>query len=152
MVTRSIIFLVINFAALGIGGWLMARGPVSEWYLALDKAPWTPPGWMFGTAWTLIMITFSLFMAYAWGAVSDRNVLLAAFIIQLALNIGWNPVFFRYHHTAWGLLIILALTLLVAYFFFNYLHLLKWKSLLVLPYLLWLLVASSLNAFIVIKN
>ena len=43
-----IVFLIINFGALAMGGWLMNNGPQTDWYLALNKAPWTPPGWVFG--------------------------------------------------------------------------------------------------------
>ena len=58
-----IIFLIINFAALGIGSFLMGEGPSGEYYQSTNKAPWTPPGWVFGAAWTLIMVCFSVYMA-----------------------------------------------------------------------------------------
>ena len=45
-----IIFLIINFGALGLGVLLMQNGPETDWYLQLNKAPWTPPGWVFGAA------------------------------------------------------------------------------------------------------
>ena len=38
-----ILFLIINFGGLALGSWLMNNGPNSDWYLNLDKAPWTPP-------------------------------------------------------------------------------------------------------------
>jgi len=57
-------FLVLNFGALGIGVLLMNNGPQDAWYAALNKAPWTPPGWFFGVAWNTIMICFSIYMAY----------------------------------------------------------------------------------------
>ena len=62
MVLRVIIFLVLNFAALGLGGLFTSKGVPSDWYQHLNKAPWTPPGWAFGFAWTLIMICFSFYM------------------------------------------------------------------------------------------
>ena len=49
----TILFLIINFGGLAIGNWFMNNGPISEWYLNLNKAPWTPPGWVFGVAWTI---------------------------------------------------------------------------------------------------
>ena len=60
---RAAIFLVINFAALGLGGLFTRSGVPSEWYQDLDKAPWAPPGWVFGAAWTLIMLCFSVYRA-----------------------------------------------------------------------------------------
>lgn len=63
MIARIALFLVLNFAALGIGGLFSGQGVPSDWYTGLNKAPWTPPGWVFGSAWTIIMICFAIYMA-----------------------------------------------------------------------------------------
>ena len=152
MIYRLVIFLVLNFAALGIGGMFTGKGVPSEWYQNLDKAPWTPPGWVFGVAWTTIMICFTVYMAYAWEIKASRNLLLGLFTVQWILNVSWNPVFFKYHQILGGLIIIFLLTLLIGYFLFGQISQLKVKSLLVLPYFLWLLIATSLNAYIYVKN
>jgi tryptophan-rich sensory protein len=66
MAIRLVIFLFLNFGALAIGVTLMGDGASSDWYLQLNKAPWTPPGWSFGVAWTVIMIGFAIYMSYAF--------------------------------------------------------------------------------------
>jgi len=152
MFYRIIIFLVLNFGALGIGGFFTGKGVPSEWYNNLDKAPWSPPGWVFGFAWTTIMICFSVYMAYAWNKVSDLKLLGILFAIQWVLNIAWNPAFFYFHHVSIALVIISLLTVLVGYFLVNYWSDLKLYSLLIMPYFVWLLIATSLNAYILIKN
>jgi tryptophan-rich sensory protein len=152
MLLRVIIFLAINFAALGLGGFFTGKAVTADWYLNLNKAPWTPPGWVFGSAWTLIMILFSFYMAFLWKAVSNQNLLLAIFIVQWLLNVGWNPTFFYFHNAILGLAIIISLTLIVTYFFFNYWSVLEFKSLLILPYFIWLIIATSLNAYVVLNN
>lgn len=152
MMLKIIIFLVINFAALGLGGYFTSTAVTAEWYQNLNKAPWTPPGWMFGAAWTTIMICFAVFMAYAWKLNINQNLLIVLFVLQWILNVVWNPVFFKFHQVAFGLFIIVLLTVLMGYFFFAYLPHLKAKTLLVLPYFIWLLVATTLNAYILIKN
>ena len=58
----TILFLVINFGGLAIGSWLMNNGPLTDWYTNLNRAPWSPPGFVFGIAWTLIMICFSIYL------------------------------------------------------------------------------------------
>ena len=40
----------------------MNNGPQTDWYSNLNKAPWTPPGWVFGFAWTTIMLCFSIYL------------------------------------------------------------------------------------------
>lgn len=152
MFLKIIIFLVVNFAALGIGSYFTSTAVTAEWYQNLNKAPWTPPGWFFGFAWTSIMILFAVFMAYAWQFNTNRNLLIALFVLQWILNVAWNPIFFKYHQVAFGLFIIVLLTGLMGYFFFAYLPQLKVKTLLVLPYFIWLLVATTLNAYILVKN
>ncbi len=152
MILRIILFLVINFAALGIGSLFTNSGVSSEWYLSLNKAPWTPPGWVFGAAWTTIMICFAVYMAFIYQITHNRKVLITLFSIQWVLNVLWNPVFFYFHQVGAGLIIITALTIVVGAFLFRYGAAMRMKSLLVLPYLLWLLIATSLNAYILLLN
>ena len=146
-----VLFLLINFSALAIGSWLMNSGPTSNWYLTLNKAPWTPAGWVFGVAWTTIMVCFSIYLSYLMTEkVTDTFWLL--FIIQFVLNVSWNFVFFNQHAIGFGLLIIVLLTVLVGYYLFSFRSEMKLKSLLMLPYFVWLLIATSLNAYSYLKN
>lgn len=152
---RLILFLLINFGALALGSWLMGSSPLeNQWYQNLNKAPWTPPGWVFGAAWTFIMICFSVFLWKFSGKEfrSDAITVYAIFIVQLLLNIGWNPVFFAWHHTTLALIIIIALTLLIFFWMMYGFQKVRWSGLLLLPYFLWLLIATSLNAYAVFNN
>ncbi|MDP2067372.1 MAG: TspO/MBR family protein [Lutibacter sp.] len=146
-----LVFLVLNFGALGIGVLLMNNGPQDAWYAALNKAPWTPPGWFFGVAWTTIMICFSIYMAYLIQAKSSTNIWLL-FFVQFVLNTSWNYVFFNQHLVLLGLLVIGLLMVLVGYFMLNFSKLMKQKTWLILPYFIWLIVASSLNAYVFLYN
>ncbi|MDG2281196.1 MAG: tryptophan-rich sensory protein, partial [Flavicella sp.] len=53
MIKRILLFLVLNFTALAVGGLFTGTGVSSDWYQNLNQAPWTPPGWVFGFMWTL---------------------------------------------------------------------------------------------------
>lgn len=152
MLIRIIIFLVLNFAALGIGGLFTGTGVRSEWYNDLNKAPWTPPGWVFGFAWTTIMICFAIYMAYAWTKVANVKLLAVLFAIQWVLNIAWNPAFFYFQNVSLGLVVISLLTIMVTYFLINYRSDIKIYSVFILPYFVWLLIATSLNAYILVRN
>lgn len=152
MISRLIVFLVLNFGALAIGGLFTGKGVPSDWYVGLVKAPWTPPGWAFGFAWTTIMICFSIYMAFLWQTAQNKNLLIALFIVQWVLNVSWNPTFFYYHNIIGGMFIISGLTLLIGFFMLLYWNEMKIKGVLLLPYFIWLVIASSLNAYILIKN
>ena len=152
MIYRLIIFTLLNFGALAIGSLFTSKGVPSDWYQNLNKAPWTPPGWSFGLAWTTIMVCFSIYMAYLWPLKENKSLIVGLFAVQWLLNVSWNPTFFYFHNSPLGLLIILALTLLIGYIGLLYYNQMGLKSLLILPYALWLIIASSLNAYIVLKN
>lgn len=146
-----LIFLIINFLALAIGGWLMDNGPQTNWYLEMNKAPWTPAGWVFGFAWITIMICFSFYMTSLY-LFQNTKIIKALFVIQVLLNVSWSYVFFNLHWIEFGLLIIIMLTLLIIYFFTVFLKKMRLISLLIMPYMIWLLVATSLNLYIVLYN
>lgn len=148
----TIIFLMLNFGALAVGGYFTGVGVPSEWYIGLNKAPWTPPGWVFGAAWTTIMICYGIYMGSLWVAETNRKKIVGLYLLQWALNVVWNPVFFYFHEALFGLVIIFLLTLLVGYFLFGFRKQLKLKSVLILPYFIWLLIATSLNAYVVFFN
>lgn len=146
-----ILFLTINFSALGIGSWLMNSGPTSGWYLTLNKAPWTPSGWVFGVAWATIMICFSLYLSYLLN-LKENNTFWMLFFIQFVLNVSWNYIFFNQHAIGFALIVIILLTILVGYYLFGFLSIMKFKSVLIAPYFIWLLIATSLNAYTYLKN
>lgn len=152
MIKRIILFLILNFSALAIGGLFTGSGVSSDWYQNLNKAPWTPPGWVFGAAWTLIMISFAIYMAYLFKPQSDRKKIIALFSIQWILNISWNPTFFYLQEILFGMISISLLTILIAYFFYSFRKQLSIKSLLLAPYLVWLIIATSLNGYILFFN
>ncbi|MGA9268975.1 MAG: TspO/MBR family protein [Lutimonas sp.] len=146
-----LLFALINFGGLALGSWLMGEGPTSNWYLRLNKASWTPPGWLFGVAWTTIMICYSFFLADVWSRPVSKYVWIL-FLTSLAFNISWNYFFFNLHWMLTALIILISLTVVIWAFFFETKGILKLKSLLLLPYMTWLLIAVSLNAFAVLKN
>ena len=146
------LFLIINFGGLALGSWLMNQGPTSDWYLSLNQAPWTPPGWVFGVAWTLIMLCFSAYLAFAFRVVNTFKLRLL-FGISLFLNVIWNYVFFSMHYVGLGLIVLLLLTAITIIFFVAINHQsLRFIKYLLLPYIIWLFIANSLNAYILIYN
>jgi len=146
-----ILFLFINFGGLALGSWLMNNGPNTDWYLNLTKAPWTPSGWVFGAAWTSIMICFSIYLIFLFTKNYNQKKLFL-FGIQFILNVSWNYLFFNKHEIFISLISITLLTALIFFLFFHYYKALKKVSYLLLPYMIWLCIATSLNLYILIHN
>lgn len=151
---KLILFFVLNFSALGIGSLLIGNPGTNDWYQSMNKAPWTPPGWVFGFAWTTIMVCFSFYLYRMDKLIGNDQRLLfyLLFALQWLLNVLWNPVFFRYHFVLAALLIIIVLTILVLWFLWFGFKSSFISGLFVLPYAAWLIIATSLNAYIYLKN
>ncbi len=147
----TILFLIINFGGLAIGSWLMNNGPLSDWYTNLNQAPWTPPGIAFGIAWTAIMICFSFYLSKLF-LVENSTKLKIIFLFQFFLNVSWNYIFFNQHLVLFGLIVITLLTSLLFYYFFKLSNKTNNYKFLLLPYMIWLCVATSLNLYILIHN
>jgi tryptophan-rich sensory protein len=146
-----LLFILINFSALAIGTWLMNDGPRTEWYINLNQAPWSPPGWVFGVAWSSIMILFSVYMTFLIQVNRSKKVILL-FSAQFVLNVIWNYLFFNQYLINLGLLNIILLTVLMFYFLIAFKDSLKNKRFYVLPYCIWLVLATSLNLYIALYN
>lgn len=149
--TKYLIFFALNFGALALGGLFTNSGVNSDWYAELNKAPWTPPGWVFGAAWATIMLCYSIYMAIAWNRIAHWKIG-TLFGLQLILNIGWNPVFFYHRDTLMGLVVITALTLLILLKITAFSKQMRYSTILLAPYFIWLCIATSLNLYIVLFN
>ncbi|MFK8011425.1 MAG: TspO/MBR family protein [Marinicellaceae bacterium] len=147
-----LIFLAINFLGLFLGAFFTNQAVTADWYLSLNKSPITPPGWFFGFAWTTIMLSFAIYLSLLYHSVSNKSKLITLFIVQWILNFSWNPLFFNLHYVSLALLNIIALAILVTVIFVSYYTTIRWKSILLLPYVLWIYVASYLNLYIFINN
>jgi tryptophan-rich sensory protein len=113
-----------------------------------DSAWYFPPEVVFPVAWTLLftLMGVSVFLVYRAGT-ARRNVriALAAFGVQMALNVLWTPVFFGLQRPDAGLVVVALLwfTVLAAVFLFDRVD--RRASVLLLPYLAWLSFAVFLN-------
>lgn len=148
----TLFFLFVNFGGLAIGNWLMNNGPRTEWYINLSKAPWTPPGWVFGVAWTVIMICFSIYLAKQFVTNKKIQFLGFVFFIEFVLNVSWNYLFFNQHLVFLGLINITFLTSTLFYYFYKLSDKVGNYKFLLLPYMIWLCIATSLNLYILIHN
>ncbi|MCF7954439.1 MAG: tryptophan-rich sensory protein [Phycisphaerae bacterium] len=150
-VIKFIAALVLCFGASAVGALFMDSDTLTSWYAQLQKPSITPPGWVFGPVWTLLyfMMSVSLFLVWKKG-LGDPGIKAAVcvFLLQLALNAAWTPLFFGFHMIFAALVVIvfLFLAILAAIIFFKKISFLA--AMLLVPYLIWVGYASVLNALI----
>ena len=127
---------------------------MNQWYKKLKVAPWNPPDYVFGIVWPILYVLMFISASIIY---SDKNCYpycypLTIFFVQLALNLSWTTIFFqlRMINAAFILLLsIFGLTLYTSVLFYD---INKIASYLLIPYLLWLCVAISLNGYIILYN
>ena len=71
---------------------------------------------------------------------------------QLLLNFTWSIYFFYFQNPFLGFIDILLLDIFVIYYMMKSYSIKKMSSLLFIPYILWLLLATYLNGYIMLYN
>jgi tryptophan-rich sensory protein len=152
---RAVIILVPGLLLVGglvarVAGSTEANG----WYQSLILPEYQPPGPVFGIVWAVLYTLIAVAAALVWGTrpAPRRGLALALFAAGFLVNLSWSPVFFRLHMISAalaiiGLLFIVALVTTLLFARIN--RLAAWAM---VPYLVWLCVAGTLNARIMMLN
>ncbi|MFM8864811.1 MAG: TspO/MBR family protein [Limnohabitans sp.] len=137
--------LLLSYGTAGIGGALTELGP---WYYALQHPDWKPPDAAFGVIWSTIFTLCALSAALAWRAAATRALrqrVLLLFGGNAVLNVLWSLLYFKLHRPDWALIEVLFLWLSIAALIMGLWRLSRWASALLLPYLVWVSIATALN-------
>ena len=148
-----IVAFVLLCLAVGWVSGLTTEAAIVAWYRPLVKPPWTPPDAVFPIAWTILYLLMGIAAGLVWRRRHrDRRRAIGWFLVQLAFNVLWSPVFFGLHSPAGGLAVILLLlaalvATLVAFFAIS-----RTAFWLLVPYLLWVGYATTLTIAICALN
>lgn len=167
-VGRQLVVLIAMIAVVALVsflGSLASTSNVEGWYQDAEKVPWNPPGSVFGPAWGVLyaanaVVGFLLWRAGYRGASAPNasRRALTVFGVQLGLNLLWTPTFFAGYPIigapAWwaGLVVITALIIAVIWLMMLARRRSTTATILLVPYVLWLLFASTLNIGIIALN
>jgi benzodiazapine receptor len=143
------LFLIILFTLI-ISFFSMEK--IDSWYQNLNKSSLTPPGYVFGIAWTILYILMSISVWIIWNKEKKISFPIQLYIIQLILNFAWSPLFFKYHCINESLFLLLSIWMLVFIMIDIFYSIDKIAGLLLVPYLIWLSFAYYLNYYIVKNN
>jgi tryptophan-rich sensory protein len=157
-------FLALAFAV-AAGGSLATIANVEGWYSQAEKAPWSPPNWVFAPAWTVLYSLMSIAAWLVWregdGGDDTRGRVRPALMLyfgQLALNAIWTPIFFGLYPTIgaaalWlALIVIVLLDVAVPLTILAFRRVDRVASWLLVPYWIWLLFATTLNLAVAVLN
>lgn len=143
------LFILSVTIAAAVGGFVMP----GDWYnKELIQPSWTPPNAVFGPVWTILYIMIAIAGFRVWLADGWQKRAHGMYAVQIILNAAWTLVFFGLHATSAALGIIFALLVAIiatAVLFAKHDRL---AAMLLIPYLLWVGYATSLNVGIVALN
>jgi len=150
--------LIISVGICVLGGFVgsfFTASSVGSWYAALKKPALNPPSWIFAPVWTVlyIMMGVSAFLIWKQGLGNDNvKMALTIFMLQLALNFVWSPVFFGMKSPLIGLVIIILMWCAILATIILFHRISQPAAYLLVPYLLWVSFATYLNSSIYFLN
>jgi len=153
-IVRLILCLLLCLG-LGVLGSAVTRPEIPVWYAALVKPSWTPPPFVFPIAWTTLYILMAVALWRLWDRAAPsaaRSSAITWFMIQLALNAAWSPVFFGWHGIRSGLAIIVALLVAIVLTMIAASRADRPAAWLLVPYVVWVTYAATINAGVVALN
>ena len=130
-----------------LSGRLAGSGAENPWFAGLDKPAIFPPPAAFGIVWSILYVVMgiALTMVVTARGARGRRPAIAMFLVQLALNLAWTPLFFAAHRISAALWLLVALDVAVIVTIALFWRVRREAALLLLPYLAWILFATWLN-------
>ena len=138
---------IIAFQVIGAFLGFITQHNMHPWYDTLAKSSLNPPAIVFTTVWPLLYVLLAISGYLLWRDRSNPKVkpALYCFIIQMLMNWAWTSLFFQLHWVLVSFIWITAIIFLTlaTIILSNTTH--KSVSIMLIPYLLWLIFASYLN-------
>jgi len=142
--------LLCQFA--GTIGSVFTFGQIATWYLALNKPFFTPPNWVFGPVWLTLYALMGIALYLVWESKKSKKQALQVFGLQLALNALWSIIFFGAESIMLGLVVIVLLWLSILWTIAKFWKIDKRAGWLLVPYIVWVTIATALNAGVWLLN
>ena len=136
-------WVVLCLAASGTALFVSPGG----WYASLRKPSWNPPPWLFGPVWTLLYVMMAVAAWLVWreGGWKRQSRPLGWFIFQWFLNLLWTPLFFGMHRAGLAFIDIVLLWGAISGTLMLFWRVRKAAGALLVPYLIWVTFAATLN-------
>lgn len=113
----------------------------------------SPPAEIFTPAWIFLYITiFAALVIFISTKSFNKKSGYIYFAIQMVLNLLWSPVFFMMKNMGLALVVIIFLDIFTVMTIREFYKISKISGIILVPYFLWLLFATYLNAGYFILN
>lgn len=130
----------------GIAGSFFTISEIPTWYSTLTRPALNPPAWIFGPVWVTLYALMGISLWLVWKSNSgEKKRAIWLFIVQLALNAIWSPIFFGAHSIGNALAVIVLLWAAIVLTILIFKKISKPAAWLLVPYILWVSFAGYLN-------
>ena len=132
----------------GVIGSIFTFPALTEWYAALQKPAFAPPGSIIGPIWIALYFLMGVSLYLVLLKKREDKIVkrrLSVFAAQLALNALWSFVFFGLRSPGYALIEILFLWLSIFLTIYMFYKTDRRAAYLLVPYLLWVSFAAVLN-------
>ncbi len=131
-------------AALAVATRPEAHNPIA-------RPSWAPPGSLYGPVWSALLLVVA-FAGWCYWRTDGETRGFALYGVCLLLTLLWTPLFFAGGAHVLALADVVVLDLVVAVTMTEFARRSKLASWLLVPYLLWLLFSTAVNAAVVWLN
>lgn len=153
-IAKLILAIVVCQIAGAIGS-IFTFSSIPIWYATINKPSFTPPNWLFGPVWITLYTLMGVSLYLIWNkGLKNKEVKSSLFIFsaQLALNALWSILFFGLKFPFYAFVEIIILWIAIALTIFKFYKISKNAGLILLPYMVWVSIALTLNLYVWILN
>ncbi len=151
-VSAIVFFLYIFILGYAGSGMDVMEG---SFYSSLVKPGATPPSWVFPIVWTVLFILIGLAGYHVWNHYKDekyRKIFVALYAINGILVFLWPYLFFTQELITTTLYVIVALIIVIELMILAAFKVNHKAAYMLIPYLIWVLFATYLNASFIMLN
>jgi tryptophan-rich sensory protein len=154
MKTLKLFISIIICQLAGIIGAFFTTPNIDTWYQTIVRPDWTPASWVFAPVWITLYTLMGIALFFVWEKKGSVNIkkAVSVFGFQLVLNSLWSIIFFGFNNITLALVEILILLGAIIWTMVEFRKISKIAFYLLIPYLLWVCLATALNFNIWILN
>ncbi len=153
-IAKLILAIVVCQIAGAIGS-IFTFSSIPTWYATINKPSFTPPNWLFGPVWITLYTLMGVSLYLIWNkGLENKEVKSSLFIFsaQLSLNALWSILFFGLKSPLYAFIEIIILWITIAVTIFKFYKISKNAGVILIPYIIWVSIALTLNFYVWIRN
>ncbi len=147
--------VVVSFIPGLIGIMFTPMGHGDTWFNGLNQSVLTPAPWVFPVVWTILylLLGIALFLIIQNTRTRySKTKPYLLFVAQMALNALWSYLFFGLQMPGAAMIVVVLLLIISIWMMRAFSPISRAASILVWPYIIWLMLATYLNGMILYLN